>query len=168
MKPIALALAAGAAALLWTSPAAALPADRPDPEVTRHTVHAFYDAINAMDPGRLAPVLSEDFVDHTPDPGQPPGRDGFLAIITAMDKVFPDIAIKVEDVVVEGDRAIARVNVSATQKAPFFGHPSYGKHFAVSGYDQFRVVNGKVVERWGLWDSASMLHQLGLDRPASK
>ena len=41
------------------------------------------------------------------------------------------------------------------------GHPPSGKQVVFSGIDIFRLAEGKIVERWGIVDTVSLLYQIG-------
>jgi predicted ester cyclase len=81
----------------------------------------------------------------------------------------PDICFTIEDSVEQGDAIWVRVRGRGTATGPFFGPPSnHPVDFTV--IDIARVVDGRLVEHWGVPDRFAMLVQTGvLDRlaPAS-
>jgi predicted ester cyclase len=48
--------------------------------------------------------------------------------------------------------------------ASFFGAPSNGKKFSVSGISMYRIANGRIVEHWGEMDTLGLMQQLGMIR----
>ncbi len=78
----------------------------------------------------------------------------------------PNISFTIEDSVVEGDTIWVRVRAQGTATGPFFGPPS-GRPVDFTVFDVVRVVDGRIVEHWGVPDRFAMLAQTGvLDRLA--
>jgi len=123
----------------------------------------FYnEVINNHIPKAVDKYVTEDFVDHNPDPGQEPGVEGVKAGFKAWFKSFPDIHMKADFLVEEGDKVVAHVTITGTQKGEFMGMPGKGKLFKISGIDIVRLVDGKAAERWGNFDVPAMMEQLGM------
>jgi len=79
-------------------------------------------------------------------------------------RAVPDISFAIEDAVEDGDTI--RVRAQGTATGPFFGPPS-GRHIDITVIDVARVVDGRIVEHWGVPDRFAMLAQTGvLDRLA--
>ncbi len=106
-------------------------------------------------------LLTPNFVDHNPEPGQKPGVEGVREAFDHMFAAFPDMTIQVDQLVAEGDLVTAKVTMTGTQDGPFHGMPASGKQFRIEGFDMLRLVDGKVSERWGVFDNLSMMMQLG-------
>jgi steroid delta-isomerase-like uncharacterized protein len=123
----------------------------------------FYsEVINNHNVKAIDKYVTEDFVDHNPDPGQEPGVEGLKAAFKAMFKSFPDVHVKADFLVEEGDKVVAHITMTGTQKGEFMGMKGKGKKFKISGVDIVRLVDGKATDRWGNFDSAAMMEQLGL------
>lgn len=100
----------------------------------------------------------------TPDRGGPmmvKQRHGWL--ISAL----PDFQITIEDLLAEGDKVMVRWTGRGTHQGELLGVPPTGKQVTVSGINVMRIEDGKIVERWGITDDLDMLHQLGVELPAS-
>jgi predicted ester cyclase len=79
---------------------------------------------------------------------------------------IPDLTFSIEDEVVKADTVWARVRLRGTASGPFFGPPS-GRMIDFTVIDIARVVDGRIVEHWGVPDRFAMLAQTGiLDRLA--
>ena len=135
-------------------------------EQTKADARRFYLHLNrALRTGNLAEldeVLAPDAVDHNPAPGMKPGREGIEAAFAELRLAFPDLAFTVEDVIAEGDKAACRLSSRATHGGTFQGLPPSGKQVRQTGIDILRFAHGKVVERWGEFDTLGLLAQLGL------
>ena len=73
-------------------------------------------------------AYATDYVEHTPQPGVPPTREGFKQTAIALKKAFPDLRYTIDDVVDGGDRIVHRLTASGTMKGEFAGMPATGKH----------------------------------------
>lgn len=119
------------------------------------------DGWDKRDARALGEMLSNDFVDHDPVPGQGPGRDGYAQMAAAFFGAFPDLRVQNHDVIVEGDKAVVRWTAEGTHRGELMGIPATGKPVHLKGLDVIRVTNGKIVERWGELDALGMMQQLG-------
>ena len=95
-------------------------------------------------------------------PGIPTGREGLKAIATALRNGFPDIAYKIDLEVAEGDYVATYVTVSGTNKGEMFGMPATGKHAQWPEAHFVKVVDGRIIEHWGVADMLLAFRQLGL------
>jgi steroid delta-isomerase-like uncharacterized protein len=83
--------------------------------------------LNAGDIDGFAEHLADDFVEHEQTPGLAPGKDGVKAFFRMQRAAFPDLHMDVEDVVANGDKAVARVKYTGTNRGAFMGMPATGK-----------------------------------------
>lgn len=78
--------------------------------------------------------------------------------------VVPDISFAIEDHVEADDTIWVRVRAQGTATGPFFGPPT-GRRIDITVLDIARIVDGRIVEHWGVPDRFAMLAQTGvLDR----
>lgn len=81
--------------------------------------------------------------------------------------IVPDMTFTIEDWTVSDDRIWVRARGRGTATGPFFGPPS-NRPVDIAVIDVARVVDGKIVEHWGVPDRFAMLAQTGvLDRLAA-
>lgn len=126
-------------------------------------VHQYYDIINRGDLDALDQLVSPGYRYHAP--GLPPSLFIFKQMLLAYRVGFPDLNHVVEQLISEGDRVVAYVTTQGTHTGPFLGHAPTHQHFSAAGVDIFRLEQGRLVERWGAFDTLSMLQQLGLYQP---
>jgi predicted ester cyclase len=107
-----------------------------------------------------------EYVDHTPSPirRQAPGREGVRQAIELFRRAFPDTRHTVEDLLAEGDRVVARITARATHTGELFGHPPTGRVVTLTGITIYRIVGGRIVERWAE-HGTGVLEQLGIAPP---
>jgi steroid delta-isomerase-like uncharacterized protein len=127
------------------------------------TMRRAYDLINAGDIAGFGELVADGFLEHEELPGLEPTKEGVLALFTGYRAAFPDLHMTAEDVIVGGDRAVARVTTTGTQTGDWMGMPASGKRIEVRLIDIMRFDDaGKVCEHWGVMDMLSMLQQLGV------
>ncbi len=71
------------------------------------------------------------------------------------------MSFTLEDSVVDGDRVWVRARGRGTNTGPFFGPPS-GQPVDITIFDMARVVDGRIVEHWGVPDRFALLAQTGV------
>jgi predicted ester cyclase len=72
----------------------------------------------------------------------------------------PDLSFTIEDSVERGDTIWVRVRAQGTATGPFFGPPS-GRPIDITVIDIARIVDGRIVEHWGVPDRFALLAQTG-------
>ena len=108
----------------------------------------------------LDEVMAPGFVEH--QAGISPATvDGVKRSISSLRAAFPDMKLRIEEIVVSGDEAWARSTGRGTHRGPFMGLPATGKPFTVTVMDVCRFENGKIVEHWGVADRLAALVQIG-------
>jgi predicted SnoaL-like aldol condensation-catalyzing enzyme len=83
------------------------------------------------------------------------------AIVTTLRRAFPDLTLTIEEMDSVGDRVWARLRSHGTHSGPFLGHEPTGKPISIDVIDVVRIVEGKMVEHWGVADRLSVLLQIG-------
>ena len=129
-----------------------------------------FDEGFAAGDGSVADELcSPDLIDHQfGTAGR--GAEAIANVRAAMQDVhgaLPDVKFTIEDAVESGDTIWVRVHGQATATGPYFGPPS-GRPVDFTVIDVCRVVDGRIVEHWGVPDRFAVLAQTGvLDRLAA-
>jgi predicted ester cyclase len=132
-------------------------------EESKALVRRYYDVINSGDFNGLDEIVSSRYQHHVP--GLLPGVQAFKQVLSMYRHGFPDLVNTIEDLIVEGDKIVARVGIQGSHQGIFLGHPPTQKPFKAVGIDIFHIAGGKIAERWGLFDTMAMLQQLGLYTP---
>jgi steroid delta-isomerase-like uncharacterized protein len=92
------------------------------------------------------------------------GPDGVRHVVTAWRSAFPDLRFTLEDLLVEGDKVVARWTCHGTHHGVFRGLAPTGKRVTFTGMTLYRMAQGKIVEQWTVEDGVSLYQQLGLLR----
>jgi steroid delta-isomerase-like uncharacterized protein len=93
--------------------------------------------------------------------GDTMGKAGFKTFHAAYRDAFPDVAIRVDRAVVEGDTVAVHWSGSGTHKGAGLGFAATGQPVKFSGMTFLRVQNGRLVEGWNNFDQLGMLQQVG-------
>jgi len=136
-------------------------------EENKAIVRRFIDNVcNARKLDEADEIFSADHTYNDPSiPGIPPGPEGQKQVVTPYQSAFPDARWQVEDMIANGDKVVTRYTARGTQDGELQGNPPIsptGKQVTVPGVWIHRVVEGKIVESWNVWDTLGMLQQLGV------
>jgi steroid delta-isomerase-like uncharacterized protein len=127
------------------------------------TVRRFYELISAGDLDGFGALLADDFVEHEETPGLTPTKDGVVQFFQMYLAAFPDLRMEPQDVLVDGDKVVARVRAIGTHEGEFMGMAPTGKRVEVQLIDIIRLSDdGLAHEHWGVVDMLAMLQQLGV------
>jgi steroid delta-isomerase-like uncharacterized protein len=123
-------------------------------------IRRFLEASIARDPAAFKELMSPDFMAHVP--GGPKNRDGFVQHMNVFNSAFPDMQVRVLDVISDGEKVVARTAWRGTHIGDFMGLPPTGRQIEIEAYIVERLEDAKSVEHWSLFDQLTMLQQLGL------
>ena len=126
------------------------------------TMRRLYELISAGDIDGFGEHLADEFVEHDETPGLEPSKEEVKQLFRMYRAAFPDLRMEAEDVLVSGDKVVARVRVTGTHQGEFMGMPATGKSADVRLIDIIRFgEDGLARERWGLFDALGLMQQLG-------
>jgi steroid delta-isomerase-like uncharacterized protein len=74
----------------------------------------------------------------------------------------PDVKIRLDQLVQQGDTAFARWTATMTHTGEGLGIPPTNKTIKLSGMSACRALDGKIVEGWNIWDQIGLARQLEL------
>jgi len=127
------------------------------------TMRTAYDRINAGDIDGFGDMIADDFAEHEDMGDAAAGKAGVLDFFRSLRSAFPDLRMEVEDVIAEGDKAVARFRATGTHQGEFMGIPPTGRSVDIAGIDIMRFDGaGLVCEHWGVTDTMAMMQQLGV------
>lgn len=91
-----------------------------------------------------------EFADHV-NSADFQGMDGIQQSVSLYRQMFPELEIRVEDQVTEGDRVASRWTMAGTRA---------GNRISLSGITISRFADGRIREDWTYFDSAELTRQL--------
>ncbi|MGH9659625.1 MAG: ester cyclase, partial [Bryobacteraceae bacterium] len=89
------------------------------------------------------------------------GLDGIRTLYNTYTTAFPDCRITVSNIIAEGDRVAAPYTFAGTQRGELNGIPASGRQVTIQGIVTARIAQGKIVEEQVVWDTLSLVQQLG-------
>lgn len=114
--------------------------------------------------GRLAVVdelVAADMREHQlREAGHPSGPAGVKAVITSLRSAFPDFRLSIQDLAIAGEVIWTRNLATGTHLGRFRDRAPTGRRIAITVFDVMRVVNGRIVEHWGLPDHFTLMSQI--------
>lgn len=122
----------------------------------------YEDFLHRRDADAVRKQLAADFVDHELPPGTPPGPESALEWRDQLLASFPDLRVKIEDIVAEGDRVAVRATWTGTHRGEFapLKLAATNRSFVFSGMVFWRIRDGQIAERWGTLDRLGLVQQL--------
>ena len=115
---------------------------------------------NQKNPGLLEGFYTDEFVMHTPI-GDFVGPSGYRQVYDTYVNAFSDCQFTIDDLFSAGDRTVIRYTFSGTHDGELMGVAPTGRRVSVSGISISRVVDGKIVEEWPVWDQMGVMQQIG-------
>ncbi|MCT7661449.1 ester cyclase [Mycobacterium deserti] len=106
-------------------------------------------------------LFADDFVDHTPQPGTTPDKDGVRVLYRRLRDAFPDFRPEIHWQAVEGDLVTTFKTYHGTHRGDFLGIAPTGRSVRFETVDAMRVRDGRIVEHWGVANLYSLIDQLG-------
>jgi predicted ester cyclase len=122
------------------------------------------DGIGRGDLSVIDELVDPTSVEH--QRGHEPGAAGTKRLSSELHQRLSHLEIHVEDAVVDGDRVWLRSRARGISTGSFLGLPPSGAPVEIDVFDIARVVDGRVVEHWGVADQMGLLLQLGFDPAA--
>jgi len=121
-------------------------------------VRRFYDeVINQQNVAAIETILATRFVHGT----EARGQRGQAAVVQTYFAAFPDIHVRIDELVGEGETVAARMTWSGTHRGPWLGMPATGRRVAWEAMAFYRVADGRIVQAWVTEDTESLRRQLG-------
>jgi len=143
--------------LAWFVPSQAHDAEAQNKAVAR----SFFEDV--LDTGKLenySKSHAPDFVAHAE--GRLASLEEDMAAAREQRKAMPDMRVKVNHIVAEGDLVSVYWTASGRNTAAGWGIPATGKSVTVGGMTLFRFERGLIQEEWSVFDQYSIMKQLGL------
>lgn len=120
------------------------------------------EALNAGDTERLLASVRPDLVLHLAEAPEPiRGREAWLEGFELMRRAFPDLEVRVDDIVAAEDKVAVRLTLRGTHAGDFQGFPATGRAVEYVSHEFYRVEDGRIAEEWICSDTASLFRQLG-------
>ena len=134
-------------------------------EKNKALVRRFLEAQVNADLNTLDELLAPDFVDHSLQPSQEPGREDFMRWIAQLSAAVSNASVLVEDQAAEGDKVISRLTMKRTHdRGEFLGYAPTGMELKTTAILIHRISGGKIVEEWSESSGLAEAMRLRLER----
>ncbi len=132
----------------------------------RATFTRLHEALNSGDLELVSKTVDEVFHPDvrigTPLPIEATGAQAIKQVWAILLRAYPDLHVKVEDLIVEGDKFVARNTVTGTHQGEYMGVSPTGKSVTYNEIFIARFADGRIAETWGVVDVLSQMKQLGV------
>jgi len=133
-------------------------------EENRALVHRLFEEVwNKGNTSAADDIFDRTYTHHdpaTPDFGK--GPEGEKKRANLYRTAFPDLQLKIEGTMSEGNNVMVRWSCRGTHKGDLSGIPPTGKTINITGVSIARFAHGKIVEGWVSWDALGLFRQLGV------
>ena len=118
------------------------------------------EALNAGDFDTCVAMLSPDLVMNLA--GMPPmkGKDVWLQGAQMFRQAFPDLRVRIDDILATNDRAAVRLTICGTHLGDYLGLPPTGRTVEYVSHEFYRIADGLVTEEWICSDMSALHSQL--------
>ena len=119
--------------------------------------------LEAFNEGNLeegAKYFASGYVWHGPGP-EVHGPEGWKQVAGMYKSAFPDAICTIDDQIAEGDKVATRFTARGTHRGELSGVEPSGRTVAVVCMVIDRVVNGKIVEEFEVFDQLGMFQAIG-------
>ena len=130
-------------------------------EENKNIIRRYQEAYNNNDLDTLDEVVAVNVLTPKIMPGVPSGLEGAKAVHQRSLLGMPDFHTRIDDLIAEDDKVVARVTMTGTHTGDFWGFPATGNNVTFTGIYIARIENGKIVEHWAEEDGISLMQQIG-------
>src|SRR5215217_3674172 len=117
-------------------------------------------SLQPREPRYSGRTAGPELVEHTLAPGEYSGREGLKRSVAKQRAAFSDLHNNIEEQIAEGDKVVSWVISSGTHdRERFLGLAPTGERMTMKHIFISRVVEGKIVEVWGVGDISDVWQQ---------
>jgi predicted ester cyclase len=120
------------------------------------------EAINRHDLAGYEEVFDPSVVTIDPARGNPIGRNEASTEMGALLGAFPDLHVRLEEVIESGNRTVSLLALTGTNTGSWRGNPPTGRSVRLSICRVGEWIGDQVVTTGSYWDELTLLRQLGL------
>ena len=119
------------------------------------------EVINNGDFSVLDELVQPNYVYRSPDQ-ELDGPEALKGLLAAYRTAFPDLNVRIDDLVNGGDKVVISVTFTGTHEGDLMGISPTGKTVKINGMILSHFRGGKIVEEWEILDMLAMFQQLGV------
>ena len=131
-------------------------------EQNKAIARRFQEEFNARNWEGCLSLLAPDCAAYQPGAPGPINNDQFMGVGQVFASAFPDLNVTIHDQVAEDDTVVTRMSFVGTHQNDFQGIPPTGKTMNLEAYILDRFIDGKIIEHRAMFDTMTMMQQLGV------
>ncbi|TFH04505.1 MAG: ester cyclase [Candidatus Thorarchaeota archaeon] len=89
-------------------------------------------------------------------------REDLKEILRRQYKGMPDVHRTLEDIIADENSVWIKVTITGTHTGEYRGIAPTGKKYVMEAVPHYRIVDGKIVEGWSVWNPLDLFKQLGV------
>lgn len=124
------------------------------------TLHQALTAFNTGDLDTFASLLTPNFFDYTPQPGEPSAPESFRHIARDLRAAFPDLTVTLDDLTPDGDHLRGRMTLAGTYTGSLWGVPGDNAPHTATATVIARFEDGRLALRWEDLNYIGLLREL--------
>ena len=132
-------------------------------DTNKELVRRYYEGVvNEHRLDELASFIHPDYVDHNAEDIER-GPSVVRAHLEGLRSTFPDLRVRIEQMIAEDDLVVTRVTARGTHTGVWQEIKPTGAEIRLYGINIDRFEEGLIAEHWGEADTVGMLQQMGVD-----
>jgi predicted ester cyclase len=118
----------------------------------------FKDGYEYKNFDKVMTYMSDNYYDHSPASAR--SNADAVNILKSVANSFSDVKVEMLDLTCEKDMVAARLLFKVVHTGEYNGIPATGKTITYEALENFKVVNGIIVESWGYWPDKQIEEKL--------
>lgn len=132
-------------------------------ELNKAVIRRFYDELwNRWDLPVAEEIIAPDIRFRGSLGTSLTGIEQFKRYVEQVHAAFPDWHNRVDELIAEGEKVVARITWHGTHSGDLFGVAPTGSHVTYVGAAIFRLRDGKIQEGWVVGDTQELWRALGV------
>lgn len=118
----------------------------------------FKDGYEYKNFDKVMTYMSDNYYDHSPASAR--SNADAVNILKSVANFFSDVKVEMLDLTCQKDMVAARLLFKVVHTGEYNGIPATGKTITYEALENFKVVNGIIVESWGYWPDKQIEEKL--------
>ena len=117
------------------------------------------EAVNNLNLEALDDLLVPDYVNKQL---RIQSREELKQLLKRQYQGFPDVHRTLEDIIANKEKVWIRVTITGTHTGEYRGIPPTHTKYTMMAVPIYRIVDGKIIEGWSVWNPLDLFKQLGV------
>ena len=121
--------------------------------------HKMMEIVNSQDLDLLDDLVVPEYVNKQL---KVQSREDLKEILRRQNEGVPDVHRTIENIIADEDTVWIRVKITGTHTGEYRGIAPTGKKYVMEAVPSYRIVDGKIVEGWSVWNPMAYFRALGV------